>query len=159
MSGAGKVPRLSLARKDVPIRPSVNAPFNPHEIVDLMTRYYQLLASMRYFPASSIKYAPHDPPIDVECAASLGIEPQGIELLQLLPYVDGLQNEDEFIMHGSFADFRKKGVLVQSRDPKFVSPEKGFEGENGEYVRPWVLVLTEVGNRGSVVYYDTRNGI
>lgn len=159
MSGAGKAPRLSLARKDVPIRSSANAPFNPHEIVDLMTRYYQLLANMRYFPVSSIKYAPHDPPIDVELAASLGIEPQGIELLQLLPCVDGLHNEDEFIMHGSFADFRKKSVLERSRDPKFLSPDKGFEVENGEYVRPWVLVLTECGNRGSVVYYDTRNGL
>jgi hypothetical protein len=159
MRHAGKAPRLGLARKDIPIRPSTNTPFDPYEIVDLMTRYYQLLSKMRYFPESHIKYAPHDPPVDIDFAVSLGMEPQVIQLLQLLPYVEGLGNEDEFIMHGSFADFRKKNVLEQSRDPKFLSPEKGFDVENGEYVRPWVLVLTECGNRGSVVYYDTRNGI
>jgi hypothetical protein len=158
MSHAGKAPRLGLARKDVPIRPSTNVAFNPLEIVDLMTRYYQLLSRMRYFPESCIKHAPHDPPVDAEFAACLGMEPQVIELLQLLPYVDGLHNEDEFIMHGSFADFRKRSVLEQSRDPKFIRPEKGFDIENREYVRPWVLVVTECGNRGSVVYYDTRNG-
>ena len=83
-----------------------------------------------------------------------------ISLLEKLPYVDGLHNEDEFIAQGSFADFRKKRVLKRSRDPKFSDPEmgKGFEGVNGEYVRPWVLVLTESGNRGSIVYYDTKNG-
>jgi hypothetical protein len=158
MSHAGKAPRLGLVRKDIPARSSTNTAFNPLEIVDLMTRYYQLLSKMRYFPESSIKYAPHDPPIDVDFANSLGLDPPVIELLQLLPYVDGLNNEDEFIMHGSFADFRKNGVLEQSRDPKFISPETGFDVENGEYVRPWVLVLTECGNRGSVVYYDTLNG-
>ncbi|KAH8753232.1 hypothetical protein BGZ57DRAFT_945181 [Hyaloscypha finlandica] len=140
------------------MRPSTNAAFNPLEIVDLMTRYYQLLSRMRYFPESCIKHAPHDPPVDAKFAASLGMESQVVELLQLLPYVDGLHNEDEFIMHGSFADFRKRSVLEQSRDPKFITPEKGFDIENGEYVRPWVLVMTECGNRGSVVYYDTRNG-
>jgi hypothetical protein len=158
MSHAGKVPRLGPARKNIPARPSTNVTFHPHEIVDLMTKYYQLLSSMRYFPDSIIRYAPHDPPVDVEFAASLGMEPQAIELLKLLPYVDGLHNEDEFIMHGSFADFRKNKVLEQSRDPKFITPDKGFDVENGEYVRPWVLTLTECGNHGSVVYYDTRNG-
>jgi hypothetical protein len=158
MNHAGKAPRLGLARKENPFRPSTNTPINPNDIVDLMSRYYQLLSRMRYFPESRIKYPPHDPPVDVEFAASLGMEPQVIELLQLLPYVDGLNNEDEFIMNGSFADFRKRHVLERSRDPKFLSPDKGFEVENGEYVRPWVLVVTQCGNRGSVVYYDTRNG-
>jgi hypothetical protein len=161
MSHAGKAPRLGLVRKDVPTpmsHASATTAFNPHEIVNLMTRYYQLLSKMRYFPESYIKYAPHDPPVDVEYALSLGIEPQAIELLQLLPYVEGLDNEDEFIMHGSFADFRQQNVLEQSRDPKFVSPDEGFDGENGEYVRPWVLALTEFGNLGSILYYNTRNG-
>ncbi|KAE9376026.1 hypothetical protein N431DRAFT_371044 [Stipitochalara longipes BDJ] len=158
MSHAGKAPRLGLIRKDVPTRPSANSAFNPHEIVDLMSRYYQLLSRMRYFPESYIKYAPHDPPVDVEYAASLGMESQVIELLQLLPYVDSLNNEDEFIIHGSFADLRENSVLEQSRDPKFLNPEKGFDVENGEYVRPWMLVLTECGNHGSIVYYNTRNG-
>jgi hypothetical protein len=158
MTATGPISRDELAQKDIPFRSSTKAAFNPHEIVDLLTKYYQLLSKMRYFPESCIKYAPHEPPIDVELATSLGMEPQVIELLQLLPYVDGLYNEDEFIMHGSFADFRKKDFLKRSRDPKCINPDKGFDIKNGEYVRPWVLALTECGNRGSIVYYDTRNG-
>ncbi|KAE8453841.1 hypothetical protein EG329_007617 [Mollisiaceae sp. DMI_Dod_QoI] len=115
------------------------------------------MSRMRYFSPDRIKYPPHDPPIDVNFAKSLGLESQVIELLQVLPYVEGLNNEDEFILHGSFADFRKTDVLGQSRDPDYVSPEGNYEEENGNYVMPWVLVLNECGNHGSIMYFDTRN--
>ncbi len=131
--------------------------FNPHEIATFLSNYYQLMSRMRYFSPDRIKYPPHDPPIDVNFAKSLGLEFQVIELLQVLPYVEGLNNEDEFILHGSFADFRKKDVLGQSRDPDYVSPEGDYEEENGNYVMPWVLVLNECGNHGSIMYFDTRN--
>jgi hypothetical protein len=35
--------------------------FNPHEIAQLMIRYYGLMAKMRYFPSSFTKYPPHSP--------------------------------------------------------------------------------------------------
>lgn len=131
--------------------------FNPHEIATLLSEYYQLMSRMRYFSPDCIKYPPHNPPIDVPFAQSLGLEPQVIDLLQILPYVEGLNNEDEFILYGSFADFRRKRVLRQSRDPDFASPEGDYEEENGKYVMPWVLVLNECGNHGSIMYFDTRN--
>jgi hypothetical protein len=56
----------------------------------------------------------------------MDLGPQVIELLQLLPYVEGCSN-DEFIFGESFAVFLKKGVLSQSRDPAFASPDKGFD--------------------------------
>ncbi|KAH8821939.1 hypothetical protein F5884DRAFT_657755 [Xylogone sp. PMI_703] len=112
---------------------------------------------MHYLSASAIKYPPHDPPIDVSLAQSLGLEPQVIELLQLLPYVEGTGSEDEFIMWGSFLDYRQEGALEQSRDPDYASPEGGFDDENGQYVQPWVIPLSECGNHGSIVYLDTRN--
>jgi hypothetical protein len=136
-----------------------NANFDPHEIASLLGNYYHLLARMRYFPHSIIKHPPHNPAIDVPFAQSLGLEPQVIELLQLLPYVEGVGGEDEFILGGSFADFRSNGALLQSRDPDYVSPEGGYEEERGEYVLPWVLTLNECGNHGSIMYLDTRNGI
>lgn len=113
---------------------------------------------MLYFPSSYIKYAPHDPPIDVDLAKSYNLEPQVIELLQALPYVEGYCNEDEFILGGSFADMRDPEVLKQSRDPGFCSPDGGFDDENGEYVRPWELCINECGNGGPIIYLDTRNG-
>ena len=136
-----------------------NANFDPHEIASLVGNYYHLLARMRYFPHSFIKHPPHNPAIDVPFAQSLGLEPQVIELLQLLPYVEGVGSEDEFILWGSFADFRSNGDLLQSRDPDYVSPEGGYEEERGEYVLPWVLTLNDCGNHGSIMYLDTRNGI
>lgn len=138
---------------------NANYDFDPHEIASLLGNYYQLLARMRYLPHSVIKHPPHNPPIDVPFAQSLGLEPQVIELLQLLPYVEGLGNEEEFILWGSFADFRDNAVLMQSRDPDYVSPEGGYEEERGEYVLPWMLTLNSCGNHGSIMYLDTRNGI
>ncbi|KUJ16033.1 uncharacterized protein LY89DRAFT_783263 [Mollisia scopiformis] len=137
---------------------SPQEPFDPRQIARLLSEYYELMARMRYFSPDLIKYPPHDPPIDVAFAQSLGLEPQVIELLQVLPYVEGLHNEDEFILGGSFADFRKNRVLEQSRDPDFACPQGDYEEENGKYVMPWVLVLNECGNHGSIMYFDTRNG-
>ncbi|CZR60775.1 uncharacterized protein PAC_10671 [Phialocephala subalpina] len=134
-----------------------HTPFDPRDIATLLSNYYQLMARMRYFSPDCIKYPPHDPPIDVEFAKSLDLEPQVIELLQVLPYVEGLNNEDEFILSGSFADMRQKSVLEQSRDPDYVDPTGGYDEENGKYVMPWMLVLNECGNHGSIMYFNTRN--
>ena len=136
-----------------------NANCDPHEIASLLGNYYHLLARMQYFPHSIIKHPPHNPPIDVPFAQSLGLEAQVIELLQLLPYVEGLGSEAEFILEGSFADFRDNGDLEQSRDPDYVFPEGGYEEERGEYVLPWVLTLNHCGNHGSIMYLNTRNGV
>ncbi len=152
---AANVPRPHTVSPSAMASPAQGS-FNPRDIAALMARYYELLARMRYFPSSAIKYPPHSPPIDIAFAQSLGLEPQVIELLQILPYVEGYRNEDEFILGGSFADFRKKGVLSQSRDPAFAEPEGDFDSENEQYVRPWVLVLNECGNHGSIMYLDTR---
>ncbi|TGO82343.1 hypothetical protein BPOR_0855g00020 [Botrytis porri] len=139
-------------------QPEKRGVYDQQEIVTLLTQYYELLAKMRYFPASYIKYAPHDPPIDVDLAKSFDLEPQVIELLQALPYVEGYSNEDEFILGGSFANMRDLEVLMQSRDPGFASPEDGFDDENGEYMRPWELCINGCGNHGAMMFLDTRNG-
>lgn len=140
-------------------QPEKNGVYDQQEIVTLITQYYELLAKMRYFPtASYIKYAPHDPPIDVALANSYDLESQVIELLQALPYIEGYCNEDEFILGGSFADTRNLEVLMQSRDPGFASPEGAFDDENGESMRPWEICINECGNRGKTMFFDTRNG-
>ncbi|KAF7954583.1 hypothetical protein EAE96_005703 [Botrytis aclada] len=139
-------------------QPEKTGIYDQQEIVTLITQYYELLAKIHYFPTSYIKYAPHDPPIDLDLAKSFDLEPQVIELLQALPYIEGYSNEDEFILGGSFADVRDLGVFMQSRDPGFASPEGGYDDENGEYMRPWETCINECGNHGTMMFLDTRNG-
>ncbi|KAF7925816.1 hypothetical protein EAE99_005851 [Botrytis elliptica] len=139
-------------------QPEKSGVYDQQEIVTLITQYYELLAKMRYFPASYIKYAPHDPPIDVELAKSFDLEPQVIMLLQALPYIEGYNNEDEFILGGSFADMRDLEVFTQSRDPGFVCPEGGFDDVDGEYMRPWEICINACGNHGTMMFLDIRNG-
>lgn len=135
--------------------------YDPFEIVDLMTAFYELYVKMRYVTRESLKYPPHSPPVDVEQIKTLGFEPQVIAILQLLPYVEGRGSEDNFFHWGGFADHREEHDLARRLcDPLYLSPdeEKGFEEENGPYVRPWELPLCDVGNRGCVVFFNTRNG-
>jgi hypothetical protein len=107
-----------------------------------------------------IKYPPHSLAIDVELATSLGMEPRVICLMHKPPYIEGYRDKDEFILGGSFADFRDTGVLERNRDPGFKDPglSKSWEEEGGPYARPWVLVVNECGNHGSILHFDTRNG-
>ncbi|KAF7952457.1 uncharacterized protein EAE97_001954 [Botrytis byssoidea] len=134
-------------------KPEKNGIYDRQEIITLITQYYDLLAKIRYFAASYIKYAPHDHPIDVELAKSYDLE-----LLQALPYIEGYRNEDEFVLGGGFADMRNLEVLMQSRDLGFASPEGGFDDENGEYMRPWEFCINECGNHGTMMFLGTRNG-
>jgi len=133
--------------------------YNPFEIVDLMATMYKLLARMHYIKESDIHYAPHDPPINVEMAESLGWEPQVIKIMQQLPYVTA-DNSKSFFRYGGFADYRGQHGLEMSRDPLYCSPDfgKGWDEEGGPYVRPWVLPLNSIGSRGSVIFFDTRTG-
>jgi hypothetical protein len=135
--------------------------YDPFEIVDLMTDFYELYVKMRYVKRDSLKYPPHSPPINVEQIKSFGFEPQVIAILQLLPYVEGRGSEDNFFGWGGFADFRgDRDLSLRLCDPVYSAPDvgKGFEEENGPYVRPWVLPINQCGNHGCVLFFDTRNG-
>ncbi|KAF2804429.1 uncharacterized protein BDZ99DRAFT_467468 [Mytilinidion resinicola] len=142
-------------------RPSAEA--NLQEVADLMDEIYSTLAKMRYMPASAIKRAPHtNPGINLTLAAECSLDPLVIRLHQLLPYVDKTEVESpDFIHGGEFADFRAEDDVRQSRDPLYSGWEsnggKGdWDGEDGEYIRPWVTPLSMMGNHQSVLIYDAR---
>ncbi|KAF2492869.1 hypothetical protein BU16DRAFT_564176 [Lophium mytilinum] len=142
-------------------RPSAEA--NLQEVADLMDEIYTTLAKMRYMPASAIKRAPHtNPGINLTLAAEYSLDPLVIRLHQLLPYVDKTAVESpDFIHGGEFADFRAEDDVRQSRDPLYSGWEsnggKGdWDGEDGEYIRPWVTPLSLLGNHQSVIIYDAR---
>lgn len=157
-AGASQQPPQPLPDRQQFVAPGA---YDPFEIVDLMTALYELYLKMRYITPSSLKYPPHSPPVDVSLAKSLGVEPQVIAILQLLPYVEGRGSEDNFFQWGGFADYREGRNLEQMLcDPLYRSPDKskGSEEEKGPYVKPWVLPLNACGNRGTVLFFDTRNG-
>ncbi|KAH8676736.1 hypothetical protein BGZ60DRAFT_371804 [Tricladium varicosporioides] len=135
--------------------------FDPNEIATLLSNYYSLLARMHYISPSSIRQPPHAPPINTALARSLHCSPAVISLLEALPYVQGYGGEDDFMLGGSFADFRDDGELKQSRDPSYVGGDvwdRETDEEGGKYVADWVCVLNASGHRGSLLYLDTRNG-
>jgi hypothetical protein len=132
-----------------------STPFNAHEIASLMEEWYRLLIKMQYYPESHLKLPPHDPPINRSLAEQLGMDPNVVELLELLPYMENTHG-GEFIHYGQFADFRGEDDLRQSRDPTFASPEGGFDEPNGEYMRPWVMALNDCGNHGVILFLDTK---
>ena len=138
--------------------------YDPFEIVDLMTSYYELFVKMRYVQRESLKYPPHSPPIDIEKVKALGFAPQVFAILQLLPYVEGRGSEDNFFGYGGFADFRDCNYsdLEQELCNPFYAPlveGRGYDEPQGPYVRPWVLPLNSLGNHGTVLFFDTKNGM
>ena len=115
---------------------------------------------MRYLKPDSIIQPPHKP-LNIALAKSLGIDPVVIDLMQKLPYVSGRGSEDNFFYYGGFAgDCTRDAELEQSRDPLYLCPDlsKDFDEEDGPYLRPWVMPLNDLGNRGSIIFFDTRTG-
>lgn len=121
-----------------------------HEIADLMDDIYTTLAMMQYIPAEAIQRAPHrSPPVDVDLAAKLHLDPSIIYLHQILPYIDDHAVEaTDFIFGGYFVDFRDAGDVERSRDP--------FYMDDDSCMKPWVTTLSALGNHQSVILYDAR---
>ncbi|KAI0427706.1 hypothetical protein F5Y09DRAFT_315450 [Xylaria sp. FL1042] len=161
-------------------------PENPdpriQEIAGLMGEWYQLFIDMRYIEAESVVFPPHKYiRIDTTKAAELGLTKDVVDLYQMLPYHIGDTNwnfgtdQGEFLMWGGFlSDMRgSKGDWWQvAVDPFYaiddLSPwhrpgvrasdgdTRGWDDENGPYMRPWYVTLTDCGNHGSVMLLDTK---
>ena len=143
------------------------------QLSTLMGDFYQLLAKMQYLDLDqgTIDYPPYTDPeksINTILATQLGLTPEAIQLLQRLPYVAAPARwnhgagDEEFILYGCFADFRKDGELEESRDPLYagVDPKDesvGWEDEDGQYMRPWYVPLSRLGNHGVVLILNMKN--
>ena len=138
-----------------------------------MSQFYQLLAQMQYLDLDkgTIDYAPHADPnkgVNTALATELGLTHEAIKLLQRLPYVAAPvrwnhgAGDDEFILYGRFADFRSDNELEESRDPLYASVNPKDEGvgwndQNGQYMRPWYVPLSRLGNHGVVLILNMKN--
>ncbi|KAI0804275.1 hypothetical protein GGR55DRAFT_659292 [Xylaria sp. FL0064] len=161
-------------------------PENPdpriREIADLMREWYQLFIDMRYIEAEKVVFPPHKHiRIATTKAAELGLTKDVVDLYQMLPYHIGDTNWNfgtdagEFLMWGGFlSDMRgsKADWWQNAVDPTYaiddLSPRhrpgvrasdgdtRGWDDENGPYMRPWYATLTNCGNHGSVMTLDTK---
>ncbi|KAI0970585.1 hypothetical protein F4678DRAFT_473041 [Xylaria arbuscula] len=137
------------------------------EIANLMVEWFQLFIDMRYIEADKVVFPPHQHiRIDTTKAAELGLTKDAVDLYQMLPYHIGDTNWNfgtdagEFLKMGGFlSDLRgTKGDWWQTAvDPFYViddlSPRhrpgvrasdgdtRGWDDENGPYMRPCVMVL------------------
>lgn len=77
-----------------PANPSTYSPIyptNPHpkvqEIASLITEWFDLLIDMRYIPASSLSFPPHNHlPLDLTQPARYGVSKDVVDLWQMIPY-------------------------------------------------------------------------
>ncbi|KAI0129607.1 hypothetical protein BJ170DRAFT_282113 [Xylariales sp. AK1849] len=155
------------------------------EIADLMTEWYQLFIDMRYIDAASIVFPPHkNLKIDTTKPAAFGVSKDVVDLWQMLPYQTRYRGPNwnfgsdagEFLMWGEFlGDLRDPGAdwwrtvadpfyAIGDLSPRFApgvraddGNTRGWDHENGPYMRPWYATLNDVGNHGSVMVLNTKN--
>lgn len=143
------------------------------EIADLMTEWYRLFIDMRYINAEDVVFAPHEHiRIDTTKAAEIGLTKDVVDLYQMLPYLAGRHGTNwnfgsdggEFLMWGEFlGDMRGPGAdwWCVAVDPFYGidikdAADKGWDDEDGPYMRPWYVTLTDCGNHGSIMILDTK---
>lgn len=161
-------------------------PENPdpriREIADLMIELFQLFIDMRYVKAEHVVFAPHKHiPIDTKEAAKIGLTKDAVDLYQMIPYNIGDtvwnfgNDAGEFLMGGGFlCDLRgSKGDWWRTAiDPFYAIDDlaprhrpgvrasdgetRGWDDEDGPYMRPWFVTLADCGNHGSVMILDTK---
>ena len=70
--------------------------------------------------------------------------------------------EDEFVLYGCSTDFRLDKELEESRDPFYagVDPKDesvGWDEKRGQYMQPWYVPLSRLGNHGVVLILNMKN--
>ncbi|KAJ7642728.1 hypothetical protein DFH06DRAFT_605925 [Mycena polygramma] len=133
------------------------AAYDPDQVVDLITQFYELLITMGQYPEGSLRYAPHtDPPVDEALAVQLGYDPAAISLMLRLPYLVAAVNHNDddhaILNRTSFSDYTCAHHLKEGRAP--------WPYDDGcTSIDPWLLPLMLPGRDGWNVILDTRLGV
>ncbi|CZR62472.1 uncharacterized protein PAC_12369 [Phialocephala subalpina] len=139
-----------------------------------MTEFYELLAEMGYYDASIIARPPHtDLGINKTLAVKLGFSQAAMDMMDILPYLNTTGDGDsgsvswshgednEFLLHGVFADMREDDHLEASRDPFYMVDTtgdiKGWDEDGGPYMRSDFVTLSLPGNEGSMMVLNVAN--
>ncbi|KAJ7895982.1 hypothetical protein B0H14DRAFT_2679891 [Mycena olivaceomarginata] len=132
------------------------AAYNPDEVVALITEFYELLVTMGHWPEGSLRYPPHDPPVNETLAVQLGYAPATISLMHRLPYVASKFNDADryaIVARTRLADYTRDKSLKEGRCPY---PYQYIDGCPD--IDPWLLPFTLPHRDGWNVMLDTRLG-
>lgn len=157
------------------------------EVADLFIEWFNLLIDMRYIRAEHVAFAPHKQlRINTTQLAQFGLSKDVVDLWQMLPYKTDGHTEwnfgsdgGEFLFWGEFMDDLRGDRIDWWRivcDPFYaledISPyhahlanqpedskSRGWDHENGPFMRPWYATLSNCGNHGSIMVYNAKTGI
>jgi hypothetical protein len=146
-------------------------PGSVEEIGQLMTDFYELLADMAYYEPEKIDRPPHtNPSINRTYAAELGFSAKAVQMLEALPYLNNGDDNDfawqggagdaEFLLYGTFIDFRVDENLPANEDPLYAlggDGVKGFDEDGGRYMKPDYVCLSMLGNHGTTMILNVKN--
>jgi hypothetical protein len=130
------------------------------EISSLLDEIYTTLVNMTFIPATAIKRGPHQINTTViPCGRDLA----AIRLMEIMPYVDRVEVEDEdevqrtdWLYGGEFVDYRRSEHLVEGCDP--IKADNTFWS-----ITPTIVALTNWGTGGwnndrtHVLLYDIEH--
>ncbi|PSK46361.1 Histone deacetylase phd1 [Elsinoe australis] len=154
------------------------------EVADLFIEWFNLLIDMRYIRAEHVAFAPHKHlRINTTQLAQFGLSKDVVDLWQMLPYKTNGHTEwnfgsdgGEFLFWGEFMDDLRGDRTDWWRnvcDPFYaledISPyhahlgdqpedskSRGWDHEDGPFMRPWYATLSNCGNHGSIMIYNAK---
>jgi hypothetical protein len=148
-------------------------PESSHEIAEIVTEMYELLADMGYYDRSVIGRPPHTMGINRTLAIELGYSPEAIETMELLPYLNFPAEEfpltwmegegSEFILEGAFTDLRSDEALKMCRDPMGVfmheDSSRVFNEDEEPYMHSEYICFSSLGvnGMGAILVLDVKN--
>ncbi|RLL94672.1 hypothetical protein CFD26_102503 [Aspergillus turcosus] len=129
-----------------------------HEVASLILGIYQTLAQMRYLDPAGIEQGRHNIDNLRPMYKTFNLDPAITYLYSILPYVNcHVAGNQDFFHGGEFTDFRREDDIMQGRDPFYAMPVgEDYDSENGPYIRPWMTLLSRLGNHQSVIIYDAQ---
>ncbi|KAL1608187.1 hypothetical protein SLS60_003126 [Paraconiothyrium brasiliense] len=129
-----------------------------HEVANELANIYKTLVDMRYIHPNALVLGPHK--LDDELLAGYkkcGLDPAIIYLYSIMPYIDEIETDArDFFQGGAFFNQTKIRDVEQGKDPRYLSPQGGFDDEDGQYMHPWYTPLSNCGNHSPIIIYDAR---
>jgi len=156
------------------------------ETAALFTHLIQLFIDMRYLESDFVHFPPHENPrINLTHPARYGFTKDVVDLYQMIPYVTGYPNWNhgsdggEFILWGEFlSDLRESedgddtdvwehniidptyalDYAINSLDGENKkAPDLSWDDKSGPYIKAEYAVLSNCGNHGSIMVFNTKN--
>jgi hypothetical protein len=129
-----------------------------HEVANELLNIYETLVAMRYVDPEALIRGPHK--LSEELLASYAeceLDPSIICLYSIMPYIEGTKTDArDFFQGGAFFNPLSIHDVKAGRDPRYLSPDAGFDDEDSKYMHPWYTPLSNCGNPSPIIIYDAK---